>query len=163
MGISKKKELEYARILYVSERLTYKEVSERVGVTEKTISKWANLPEENWDKRRKSLLTTRQSQLVHWYNQLEAINEEIANRPPLIVKGKELANPLKNNIPTNSEADTMSKITSNIQKLEVEISLGEYVQVTKKILEFIQKVDLDAAKLLTRYADEFINSKLKNG
>jgi len=146
MGISKKQEREYARILYVSERLTFKDIAERVGVTEKTIGKWAEL--DNWDKLRKSLLTTRQSQLVHWYNQLEAINLAIEERA---------------NIPTNSEADTMSKITSNIQKLEVEISLGEYVQVTKKVLEFIQTVDLDAAKLFTRYADEFINSKLKNG
>ncbi len=146
MGISKKQEREYARILYVSERLTFKDIAERVGVTEKTIGKWAEL--DNWDKLRKSLLTTRQSQLIHWYNQLEAINLAIEER---------------GNIPTNAEADTMSKITSNIQKLEVEISLGEYVQVTKKILEFIQTVDLDAAKMLTKYADEFINSKLKNG
>lgn len=146
MGISKKQEREYARILYVSERLTFKDIAERVGVTEKTIGKWAEL--DNWDKLRKSLLTTRQSQLIHWYNQLEAINQAIEER---------------GNIPTNSEADTMSKIASNIQKLEVEISLGEYVQVTKKILEFIQTVDLDAAKMLTKYADEFINSKLKNG
>lgn len=146
MGISKKQEQEYARILYVSERLTQKDIAERTGVTEKTITKW--IANENWDKLRKSLLTTRQSQLVHWYNQLEAINIAIEER---------------GNIPTNSEADTMSKITSNIQKLEVEISLGEYVQVTKKLLEFIQTVDLDAAKMLTKYADEFINSKLKNG
>jgi len=146
MGISKKQEREYARILYVSERLTFKDIAERVVVTEKTIGKWAEL--DNWDKLRKSLLITRQSQLVHWYNQLEAINNAISDR---------------GNITTNSEADTMSKITSNIQKLEVEISLGEYVQVTKKLLEFIQTVDLDAAKLLTKYADEFINSKLKNG
>jgi len=163
MGISKKQEREYARILYVSERLTFKDIAERVGVTEKTIGKWADL--DNWDKLRKSLLTTRQSQLVHWYNQLEAINEDIAYRPEK--KHPKTGDPIPRaeriGIPTNAEADTMSKITSNIQKLEVEISLGEYVQVTKKVLEFIQTVDLDAAKLFTKYADEFINSKLKNG
>jgi len=69
MGISKTQEKEYARILYVSERITYKEIAERVGVTEKTVGKWAEAG--NWDRLRKSLLTTRQSQLVHWYNQLE--------------------------------------------------------------------------------------------
>ncbi|MDA6072077.1 DUF1804 family protein [Flavobacterium sp. AC] len=161
MGISKTQEKEYARILYVSERITFKEIAERTGVTEKTIGKWA--VSDNWDKLRKSLLTTRQSQLVHWYNQLEAINEFIAERPNLIVKGQSVPNPLLKNIPTNSEADTMSKITSNIQRLETEIGLGEYVEVSRKLLTFIQSVDLDEAKKFKNYIDEFINSKLKNG
>lgn len=146
MGISKKEEREYARILYVNERITFKEIAERVGVNENTVSKWATA--DNWDKLRKSLLTTRQNQLVHWYNQLEAINEVIANR---------------NKIPTNTEADTMSKITANIQRLETEIGLGEYVEVSKKLLTFIQSVDLNEAKKFKNYIDEFINSKLKNG
>lgn len=146
MGIAKKQEREYARILYVNERITLKEIAERVGVTEKTAGKWAEL--DNWDKLRKSLLTTRQTQLVHWYNQLEAINECIAER---------------NGIPTNAEADTMSKITSNIQRLEVETNIGEYVEVARKVITFIQSVNLDDAKLLKNYFDEFINAKLKNG
>lgn len=161
MGVSKAQEREYARILYVSERLTLKEIAERVGVTEKTIGKWAEA--DNWDKLRKSLLTTRQSQLVHWYNQLEAINEYIAERPDVVIKGKSEPNPLQKNIPTNAEADTMSKITSNIQRLETEIGLGEYVEVSKKLLTFIQSVDLTDAKRFKNYIDEFINGKLKNG
>ena len=72
-------------------------------------------------------------------------------------------NPLKKNIPSSTEADTMSKITSNIQKLEVEVNLGEYVEVGRKVLTFIQQVNLDDAKLFKNYLDEFINSKLKNG
>jgi predicted DNA-binding protein YlxM (UPF0122 family) len=151
MGARKAEERDYARILYVNERITFKEISERkingknIG-TEKTISKWAE--EDNWDKLRKSLLTTKQSQLVHWYNQLEAINEAIAER---------------GNIPTNAEADTMSKITSNIQRLETETGIGEYVEVGRKLLTFIQGIDLSEAKRFKNYIDEFINSKLKNG
>lgn len=146
MAISKTQEREYARILYVSERITFKEIAERTGVTEKTIGKWAVA--DNWDKLRKSLLTTKQSQLVHWYNQLEAINEAIADR---------------GNIPTNAEADTMSKITSNIQRLETETGIGEYVEVSRKLLTFIQGIDLNEAKRFKNYIDEFINEKLKNG
>lgn len=147
MGVSKAQEREYARILYVSERLTLKEIAERVGVTEKTVGKWAEV--DNWDKLRKSLLTTRQSQLVHWYNQLEALNEDIAKRDIPI--------------PTAKEADIMSKITANIQRLETEIGLGEYVEVSKNLLTFIQSVDLTDAKKFKNYIDEFINGKLKNG
>ncbi|OWP84338.1 hypothetical protein BWK59_05810 [Flavobacterium davisii] len=146
MGIQKKEEREYARILYVNERITYKEIASRVKVTEKTVSKWAE--EDNWDKLRKSLLTTKQNQLTHWYNQLEAINEKVAAR---------------DNIPTNTEADTMSKITSNIQKLEVETNLGEYIEVGMKVLTFIQDINLEDAKKFKNYYDEFINAKLKHG
>lgn len=147
MGISKAQEREYARILYVSERITFKEIAERTGTTEKTIGKWAVA--DNWDKLRKSLLTTKQNQLTHWYNQLEALNENIAQR--------ELP------VPDSKEADIMSKITSNIQRLETETGIGEYVEVGRKLLTFIQSIDLDDAKRLKNYIDEFINSKLKNG
>ena len=147
MGVSKKQEQEYARILYVSERITYKEIADRVNVSEKTVSKWAEAG--NWDKLRKSLLTTRDNQLVHWYNQLDALNEMIAERD--------------RPIPDAKEADIMSKITSNIQRLETEIGLGEYVEVSKKLLVFIQSIDLNEAKRFKNYIDEFINSKLKNG
>ena len=145
MGISKKEEREYAKILYVNERISYKEIAERVKVTEKTIAKWAN--EDGWDKLRKSLLTTRLAQLVHWYNQLDAINETIATR---------------GGVPTNAEADTMSKTTSNIQKLEADTSIAEYVEVGRKVLAFIQDIDLADAKKLRFYFDEFINQKLRN-
>lgn len=147
MGISKAQEREYARILYINERITFKEIAERTGVTEKTISKWAEA--DNWAKLRKSMLTTRESQLVHWYNQLEALNENIAERDTPI--------------PDSKEADIMVKITSNIKSLETEIGLGEYVEVSRKLLTFIQSVDLDEAKRFKNYIDEFINSKLKNG
>lgn len=147
MGISKAQEREYARILYVSERITFKEISERTGVTEKTIGKWAVA--DNWDKLRKSLLTTKQNQLVHWYNQLEALNEDIAKRDMPV--------------PDSKEADIMSKITSNIQRLETETGIGEYVEVSRKLLTFVQSIDLDDAKRFKNYIDEFINSKLKNG
>lgn len=147
MGISKAQEREYARILYVNERITFKEIAERTGVTEKTIGKWAEA--DNWAKLRKSLLTTKEAQLVHWYNQLEALNENIAERDIPI--------------PDSKEADIMVKITSNIKSLETEIGLGEYVEVSRKLLTFIQSIELDDAKRFKNYIDEFINSKLKNG
>jgi predicted DNA-binding protein YlxM (UPF0122 family) len=147
MGLSKDSEREFARMLYVNERITFKEIAERVKVTEKTVSKWCEV--NGWDKLRKSLLTTRQNQLVHWYNQLDALNEEIDQRD--------------RKIPTSTEADIMSKITSNIQKLETEVGLGEYVEVSKKLLTFIQSANLPDAVLFKNYIDEFINGKIKNG
>lgn len=162
MGISKAQEKEYAKILYVNERLTNKEIAERVGITEKTIAKWIDT--ENWLKLRTSLLSTRQANLIRWHNQLEAINVEIEERPDVLdSKGNLKPNPNKKNIPTSTEADTMSKISSNIQRLETETGLGEYIEVGRKVLTFIQAINLNDAKLLKNYFDEFINNKLKNG
>lgn len=160
MGLSKEAEQEYARILYVSERITAKEIAERVKVSPKTVGAW--IEKFGWDKLRKSLLTTRQNQLVHWYNQLEALNEDIAIRLPRTTdkNGKLIQRAEPIGIPTGGEADIMSKIAANIQRLETEIGLGEYVEVSRKLLAFIQSVDLGNAKLFKNYIDEFINSKL---
>lgn len=146
MPATKTEQREHARLLYVNERITLKEVSERVKVTEKTVGKWCK--EDGWDELRKSLLTTRQTQLARWYKQLDTISQRIEER---------------DNIPTNTEADTMSKITSNIQKLEVEIGLGEIVDTGKKLITFIQQINLPDAKLFKNYFDEYINTRVRNG
>lgn len=159
--MAKQEQREHARLLYVNERITLKEVAERVKVTEKTVGRWCK--EDNWDKLRKSLLTTREAQLTHWYNQLDAINMDIAERPDLFdEKGKKLKRPPKL-IPTSAEADIMAKTTSNIKSLEVDIGLGEIVETGKKLITFIQHINLDDAKLFKNYFDEYINHRIKNG
>lgn len=161
MAGKKQEQREHARLLYVNEKITLKEVAERVKVTEKTIGKWCK--EDGWDKLRKSLLTTRETQLSHWYNQLEAINMDIAERPNLYDdKGKKIKRPPKL-IPTSAEADIMAKITSNIKSLEIEIGLGEIVETGKKLITFIQKINLNDAKLFKNYFDEYINTRMKDG
>jgi len=88
---------------------------------------------------------------------------DIAERPDILDdKGKKIKRPPKL-IPTNSEADIMSKVTANIKSLEVEIGLGEIVETGKKLITFIQKINLDDAKLFKNYFDEYINERMKNG
>lgn len=146
MAVSKTQQREHARLLYVGERITLKEVAERVAVTEKTIGRWCK--EDGWEELRKGLLTTRQTQLSRWYKQLDAITNKIENR---------------DNIPTNAEADTMSKITSNIQRLEIEVGLGEIIDTAKKIITYTQQINLNDAKMIKAYFDEYINHRAKNG
>lgn len=146
MGVSKVQQREHARLLYVGERITLKEVAERVGVTEKTIGKWCK--DDGWDELRKSLLTTRQTQLSRWYSQLDAITSRIEKR---------------DNIPTTAEADIMSKVTSNIQRLEIELGIGEIIDTAKRVITYVQQIDLSDAKLIKGYFDEYINSRVRNG
>lgn len=145
MGLSKNQEKAYAKELYVNQNLTKKEVAERVGVTEKTIGKWAN--DNEWDSLKKSLLTTKQNQLSFLYNQLDFLNTDIAQRDYKVAVGK--------------EADTIIKLTVAINRLETETSIADTVEVAREFIDFIRPIDLDMAKILTGFFDDFINHKMK--
>lgn len=145
MGLSKDQEKAYAKILYVQEKLTAKEISERISVSEKTIGKWIELGK--WKNERKSMLITKQSQIAMLYDQLDWLNTDILNREVKVA--------------TSKEADAISKITAAIQRLEVETSLGVTIEVAKHFVEFVRDVDLDQAKKITDLFDTYIQSKMK--
>lgn len=144
MGLTKKKEQDYARVLYTQERLTFVEIAERTGVSAKTISKWCN--DLGWDNIRKSLLITKQTQIAMLYNQMEWLNNEIAIRVSKVA--------------TPGEADTLIKITSAIKKLEVETSMGEIIEVGRLFIDFTKDVDFHKAKDITTLFDQFIQSRV---
>lgn len=172
--------LEY---FYLSERnFTQKELAEKVGVTEKTISDW--IKDLKLADKKRSLLVTKRSQLVNMYNQLEKLNEEIKSRPivydvpaslrkAVIVKDakgnsslqvpkiNEEDFPVKiGNTPTSKEADIISKITSSINRLETETGAGETIEVGIAFINFIKPHDLEFAKKFTDHFDAFIQTKL---
>ena len=145
MGITKKEEKNYAQILYVNENLTAKEIAGRVNVSEKTVGKW--IKDGNWEKLKKSLLVTKQQQISMLYDQLAFINEDISSREIRVA--------------TVKEADVIAKITSSIQRMEVETSIGQIVEVARNFLEFTREYDLDFAKEATKHFDAFIQSKMR--
>ncbi|MGZ3753590.1 MAG: hypothetical protein ACXVAY_01445 [Mucilaginibacter sp.] len=145
MALKKAQEREYARVLYVSENLSNKELAERVGVTEKTIARW--IEDGDWKRFRKSLLTTRQNQLNLMYDQLDWLNLEISMRDIRVASSK--------------EADTIMKLTASIKNLEVETSIGEIVEVARDFIDFVRKTDLEMAKKITSLFDMFIQNKMR--
>lgn len=172
--------LEY---FYLSERdFTQKELAEKVGVTEKTISDWINILKLA-DKKR-SLLVTKRSQLQNLYNLLEKINEDIKSRPIVYdvpasllkavkvkdAKGNEKLElpkinegdfPVKiGNTPTSKEADIISKITSSINRLETETGAGETMEIGIAFINFIRHHDLEFAKKFADHFDSYIQTKL---
>lgn len=141
MTLSRKKE--YAKTLFLSEEnLNQKMIAERVGVTEKTIGNW--IKRYGWRDLRRSLITTKQNQISLLYDQLEFINTTISEREDKAANSK--------------EADVIIKLTGAIQRLEVETSVGETVEVAKKMISFVQNDDLEFAKKLTNYFDIYIQS-----
>lgn len=183
MGKTKTAEQDHARLLYLNESLTAKEIAERVGVTEKTIGKW--IAEGNWETLKVSLMTTKDTQLAKLYGQLAALQHHIATRPVVrdipsfLLKPVKLKNaagdeyldfpkineedyPIKiGNVATAADADIISKITTSIKRLETETSIGEIISVAKQVIEFVRLVDVDFAKRMASYFDAFIDSKMQ--
>lgn len=183
MSFNKSKEKDYAKVLFVGEKLDQKTIAVRVGVTEKTLSKWVN--EGDWHKLRKSLLNTRQNMLCLLYDQLDWATNNIATRKPvydapfnLIEKAKtineagELEEKYKTvkaedyplilgNTATSKEADAILKLSAAIKNMEWETGVGEMVQVFIGFIDFVQQTDFDLSLKISTLSDLYIKTKIK--
>lgn len=142
----REKSRELAKLLFVHETLTQKEVASRIGVSEQTVCRWAK--EDAWDRLRVSITITKEEQLRHLYRQLAAINDEISGRT-----GNKFASP--------PEADTISKLAVAIDKMESDVGIADIVSVAKKFLTWLRKTDLSQAQSLAPMFDAFIKENLK--
>jgi transposase len=137
---------ELAKLLFVHETLSQKEVSARIGVSEQTISKWSN--QDNWDQFRVSITITKEEQLRNLYRQLAEINKTIAERD-----GQKFASP--------GEADSIAKLATAIEKMETDVGISDIVSVSKKFLNWLRKTDLVRAQDLTPLFDGFIKDNMR--
>lgn len=186
MASKKEQERELAKILYTQQRMSQKDIAQKVGVTEKTITKWKEA--ENWDKLKESLLVTKDSQIRMLYTQLEIKNQEIANRKPVRDIPATLLKPIKlkdsegneyleypvfneedfpikiSNTATSSEADAIIKITNSIKNLEGETGVGEIASIGMMFINFIQTggEKKEFLESVTHWFDLFIQSKLQS-
>ncbi len=186
MASKKDQERELAKILYTQQRMSQKDIAQKVGVTEKTITKWKEA--ENWDKLKESLLITKESQIRMLYTQLENKNQEIATRliireiPPALLKPYKMKDaegndyleyptyneedfPIKiSNTATSSEADAILKIAKAIKDLEGETGIGEIVTISIQFIQFLKtgNVTQENVVFITHWFDLFIQSKLQS-
>lgn len=145
MASRKETEKEYAKLLFIKEGLSQKEIAERVKVTEKTISKWVN--EGNWCGLKRSMMSTRTQIITGLQNQMERWQIAIEQR--------------EGGLASTKEADVLIKLASGIKKLENELGVGDTVTVCIELINFVRTIDFEASKKLTDYADAFIQSKMK--
>lgn len=135
-----------AKLLFVHETLSQKEVATRIGVSEQTVCRWAR--EDNWDQQRVSITITKETQLRNLYHQLAALNDGIATR-----EGNKYASP--------PEADTITKLASAIDKMESDVGIADIVSVGKKFLTWLRRSDLKQAQVITPLFDAFIKENLR--
>lgn len=185
MGLKRTEQEEYAKHLYTEKNLSQKEIAQKVGVTEKTLTKWINANDGAWKKLKRSLTTTKAAQIKSFYDQLERLNQEIENRKivydvpayllkPIKVRDKEGNETLEypefnesdypikiGNFPTSKESDSITKITNAIQKLEGEASIGETVNIAMDFVEYSKEIDFEFSKKASEIFDMYIREKMK--
>ena len=136
--LTKQQRKDYAKTLYVSERLTQEEIAERVGVTRITVNRWINA--EGWEQLRTSLTITKEEQIKNLYQQLKNLNDTILARD----EGKRCATP--------AEADALNKYATTINKLEG--------AVFRKLTTFLRANAPEEVKRILPVLDLFVKSHL---
>jgi transposase len=139
-------ERDHAKLLFIHEQLSQKEIAVRIKVSEVTISKWAKL--YRWDNLRVSITITKEEQLKNLYRQLAEMNKAIAERAD-----KKYA--------TSAEADAISKLATAIDKMESDVGIADIVSVAKKFLSWLRKFDLSKAQDITPLFDAFVKDNLR--
>lgn len=140
---------EHAKLLFTQEKLSQKEIAEKVGVSEQTITKWVNLNNGEWRRLRQSLVVTKKEQLSRIYEQIDEITQKIQNKP------------VGNRYADTKEADTLVKLTTAAKNLETEASIAEIIEVSMRFLNWLRPIDLEKAKEASALLDSFIKDQLK--
>lgn len=142
-----KQKKEWAQQLYTRDNFTQKEIAERVGISAPTMSKWVR--EGKWDELKVSITLTKEEQLKNMYRQIGELNDAILDRE----KGARFATP--------SEADTIGKLASAIEKMETEIGLKDIVEAFRLLLNWLRTFDIDEAQRITPLLDAFVKDRMK--
>lgn len=135
---------QWAMSMYIHENRTQEEIADAVGVSRQTIVRWAKA--DNWQEQKASLTMTTECQIKALKQQIVDINDNIAQREV----GKRHATP--------READTISKLTNAINKLETDAGIHDVVSVGQRFIAWLRPIDLDQTKKFTQLFDSFINS-----
>jgi len=138
---------DYAKMLFVYDKLTQKEISIKIGVSEVTISKWVNVG--NWDDYRKAISVTRDERYRSTINQLTELDNLIASRNE------------NHRFPDKDEANIRRKLVADLKALEVECGIVDVINVSIKLLEWLRQVDNEKAKELSEIFNAYIKSTLK--
>lgn len=134
-----------AEQLFIDGELTQKEIAERLGISEKTISVWKT--KYRWDELLAAKRTSRSNLISNLYSSInQIVNGAQDKKRPL----------------TPAEADSIHKLSSSIEKIQGGKTLSNYVSALTDFLNWLREFDLDAAKVLAKLSKEFLLDKAKN-
>jgi transposase len=137
-----------AKILYTRENLEQKVIAKKVGVSEKTISKWVN--EFNWKSLRNRLVVGKEEILSGIYEELEQLRQSVIKRKD----GERFS--------TNSEADTKIKLTASARNLETKLAIADIVESGIRFIKHVQKVGtIEQVLEISDLWNSFIQASIK--
>jgi hypothetical protein len=131
----------YAKLLYTRHDNTPLEAALAANVSEADVRDWIRT--DSWNDIKRSLLTSRTSQLEMMYIALESTTGKI--------KAGEM--PLK-------EMDNMVKVTAAIKNLNTELSIATIIEVAEMFTSWLLKKDIAFAKSVTKQLDMFIRQRI---
>jgi hypothetical protein len=146
MALTSQQKKEWALSLFIKDNLTQAEIAEKVGVSRQTVNRWAAA--EKWEERRVGVTMTREQQIGNLYKQIAEINRVIASRE----EGKRFA--------TAPEADSITKLTTAIKKLETEAGIADIISVGIKFINWLRPYDLGKSKEFLKLWDAFIKDNI---
>ena len=138
-----------ARNLFFQTDLTQLQIADQVGVSQKTISIWAN--EGRWQKLRELSVKTPAIMIEEMYNELAEINLGIRNREP----GFRFATP--------KEADTRRKLLASIRYVKEQQSAGSHMEVLINFSEFLKTYQPTLVKDVVLAADAYLRGEKRMG
>ncbi|WP_303034098.1 helix-turn-helix domain-containing protein [uncultured Duncaniella sp.] len=136
---------EFARLIFLRENITQQEIADRVGVSRATVNKWA----KEWEGLKLNLLQTREERISSTLSQLDELDRSIASKE----EGKRF--------PTTAEADIRRKLTADLEALEQDASVRDIYNVSRGLLDYIRRIDLERAKEISDYFDAYIKDRMK--
>lgn len=138
---------DYARTLY-SGGLTQKNLlAAKVGVTEKTISRW--IKKYGWEKLKRNIPMLKDEQLVKLLDELSELNDFILKKE----EGTRFAD--------NKQADIRRKLIRDIETLEGESSVADVIHVAMKFSKWVSLIDLKKGQEVSTLFDGFIKEQLR--
>lgn len=147
-AISYKQKKELAKDYFTMSNLSQKEIAQKVGVTEKTLSKWANANNKEWKQLRDAVGEGMEQEIIRLKRQLKEFNDYIDSKK----EGERFG--------TSKEYDALMKLRRFIDYFDSN-PLSSVVSIMQEFLEFYKMIDLDKAKELSSVSDAFIKSKMK--
>jgi len=130
----------YAKLLFLKENLTQKEISKRTGVSAVSINKWV----KEWEHLKLNLMQTREERFISTLIQLSKLDEEIANI----------------GYPDSKQADIRRKLTADLEALEREASIRDIVEVQKQQLIWLRATNPKMGELFAPIMNDFIKYAL---
>ncbi|MDR1199049.1 MAG: hypothetical protein LBK94_08595 [Prevotellaceae bacterium] len=133
---------EVALIMFLQD-FRQKEIAKKLGVSEVSVSRWAK--EDNWDKLKKGILTSKNRRISELYDELAEFNGMIKNRSEGF------------RFPTSKEADVRRKLIRDIAELEQKYNIGQTTVIARDFVLFAKDIDFEFSQKANDYFDAFIN------